>query len=89
MGLKAEDEAWQNVGITQAVIVSWERKRAQEVVAYISNKLIGIHLTPDEARTVYNRLVASTHPDDGTMKWPPEPKTVEVRHLGTQRRIKE
>jgi hypothetical protein len=70
-------------------VLSWERKRAQEAVAYVGNKLIGIHLTPDEARTIYNRLVASTWPDDGSMKWPPAPRDIALAKLATERRIKE
>jgi hypothetical protein len=69
-------------------VLSWERKRAQEVVAYVGNKLIGLHLAPDEARTIYNRLVASTWPDAG-LKWPPAPREVALANLETKRRIKE
>jgi len=70
-------------------VLSWERKRAQEVVAYVGNKLIGIHLTPDEARTIYNRLVASTWPPDAGLKWPPAPRDIALAKLATERRIKE
>ena len=70
-------------------LIDWQRKRAQEVVAYIVNKLTGVHLTPGEARAIYNRLVASTWPDDGSMKWPPAPKEISLAKLETERRIKE
>jgi len=67
---------------------NWERQRAREVMTYVGNKLIGVHLNPVEAQILYQAIVRSTWPDPD-LKWPPEARQVAIMQLETERRIKE
>jgi hypothetical protein len=68
----------------------WERQRARGVIDTLKQKLIGIHLKPDEYLEIVNYLRAVTHP--GVEVKPHPPAYDFLKHptppLTTERRIK-